>query len=236
MSAMLWLSTVLTIAISFPPGASAQTQNAGVQAQTGQNVFQQQQIVNDLSKQMEAQQKVLADLNAKMSEHNLAEETGHVNDLKRSLQAQANVVANIQQQINATQVSSNDTYLGNSDQIQQSRVDRDQAIRSVQMQLEQQRQVVASLQYQLQAQIATNVESSLLDELQAETQEQAEKLNSIEDLYQSLQVQAGQALATEDLLNTNSRLRPSKTCIVFKRNIKLRHSATISSKPSIRRR
>ena len=162
------------------------------------NIFQQQKTVDDLSKQVDAQQKVLSDLNTKISQQNHAEQAEHVNQAQQNMQAQAAVVASIERQIGESKNQGNDSYLDQANQIQQSRVDRDQTIRSAQLQVQQQRQVVAGVRSQLQAQIATNVDSDTLDYFEQLNTQEVAKLNQLEDYYRSLQVEAGQAAVGED--------------------------------------
>jgi chromosome segregation ATPase len=178
---------------------------------TSPNILQQQQFVSELGKQVDAQQKVLSDLNSKMSEQNQTEQSTHINELQQSIQAQASSMDAIQRQINDAKVTGNDNYLSQANQIQQNKVDRDQDIRSVQGQLQQQRQIVANLQNQLQAQLATNIDSDLLDYFQQATQEQRAKLSELEDLNRSLQVEAGQAAVGENFVQTQQQAQSQQS-------------------------
>jgi hypothetical protein len=162
------------------------------------NIFQQQNAVDDLSKQVDAQQKVLSDLNTQISQQNHAVQAEHVNQAQQNMQSQAAVVASIERQISDSKDQGDDSYLNQADEIQQSRVDRDEIMRSAQLQLQQQRQVVARVQNQLQAQVATNVDSELLDYFEQLNTEEVDKLNQLEDYNRSLQVEAGQAAVGED--------------------------------------
>jgi chromosome segregation ATPase len=195
----LWAFTILLGALCVPAQARDQAPT------TTTNVFQQQQVVSELGKQVDAQQKVLADLNSKMSEQNQTEQSTHINEIQQSIQSQAAAMEAIQRQISDAKVSGNDSYLNQADQIQKNRVDREQSIKSVQGQLQQQRQVVASLQAQLQAQQATNVDSDLLDYFQQATAEQQGKLSELEDLNRSLQVEAGQSAVGEEFVQTQQQ-------------------------------
>jgi chromosome segregation ATPase len=200
----IWVNLSKVFRIAILAGALC----AQVQAQapaTSPNIFQQQQVVSELGKQVDAQQKVLADLNSKMSEQNQTEQSTHINEIQQGIQSQAAAMEAIQRQINDATVAGNDRYLNQADQIQRSRVDREQSIKSVQGQLQQQRQVVATLQGQLQAQQATNVDSDLLDYFQQATEEQQGKLNALEDLNRSLQVEAGQAAVGEEFVQTQQQ-------------------------------
>jgi hypothetical protein len=193
-------ATLLCIALSsifvISSGLSARAQAAP--SPSAPNYLQQGKMVDDLSKQVDAQQKVLSDLNTKISQQNHAEQAEHVNQTQQNMQAQAAVVASIERQIGESKNQGNDSYLDQADQIQQSRVERDQIIHSAQLQVQQQRQVVANVQNQLQAQIASNIDNDTLDYYEQLNTEQVAKLNQLEDYSRSLQVEAGQAAVGED--------------------------------------
>lgn len=124
--------------------------------------------------------------------------------LRQRLAQQQQVLSQIQSEQNQAAQNQTSNFLDTQNQIVATQIDRQQQLQQVQSQIEYQRQTVAQLNQTVQFQRSTNVDSPILDNALAEYQRQKNRLDELENLKQTLAVEAAQAQVVENFNQTQS--------------------------------
>jgi hypothetical protein len=174
--------------------------------QTAVSIQNQRVKVEGISKQVDQQQKVVDGISDRMEHQGGAQPSGQaagqvasISETQNEAQTAGAAIADLQAQIAQKQREGTDQTLALEDQNVQEQVDREQTLKSVQTQLQQEQARVSELNNVVDKQEARNLETDRLDTSVQQAQQEKERLQALLALHAQLEIQARDDSAAEDL-------------------------------------
>jgi hypothetical protein len=170
-----------------------------VVAQSFQASKDQQQKLSEIEKRLNTDEN--------LSQPPSSQEAGQAasaSEIRNRLTEQQQVLAQIQEEQRKSSEDATSDFLGTQNQIVATQVSSQQQLQQVQGQIEYQRQNVAQLYQTIQTQRATNIVSPLLTDAESAYQQQKDRLDQLESLKDSLAVQAAQTEMAGNFNQTQS--------------------------------